>query len=419
MKRWHYYLLYGSTISLLIIAATMIASSSLWFLRGMLGNTQGVIEFGYEPSAMHGSNQKVMDQSMPVALTSLGISLSHYYRFIYIQDRSEEYIACIPTITNQLHAGSEMRKNGWKVHRFAWMLYGEKPVHGSVNYITGNSIQRNDSIVTGIQEVFASIFIRRLPVNPVAIVRVIPGFFGFENGLSAYITQNNDGMHAALRYDGGIVQGSSRKASSVLPDKKSMYVAIQSDILKNVSPQFLAAFNGLASKNLSFTKTNPDIISTIPDNNSVHFLQEDSNWAIGVIGKTNTFQNNILRYMKDEQGARHPVKRGFKLPDGTIGHEYIASSPVINFLNIDASSQCKKSTGYDEQFFMCENSDKVVISRDQQSAEKLLAKMSATSEVAKGSVPSSILQLIIPAANGSSASFVADTHTADIWLNHD
>ena len=416
MKRRYYYLLSLVAICASLIAILFVVSTSLWFLRGMLGTSEGLVEFGYGVGGQ--ATQKLLTGAISGMSESLGVSTLDYYRFVYTKDRSQEYVVGIPKITAQFKEEGTLEKSGWSVNRMGWIIVASRPVNSSIERSIASNSKRDISFISGFQAESIAVFIKGLPVDPIVIGGSISGLASLDTNVKMYATEKNSVIHLIIEYDGTDIHGISQKNSSTehMSDT-SMFVSIQSDILKKINNQFELSVNANIAKNAHFIKTSPDFISQLPDDSSASFLVDAGQWAVGVSNHGELFKDSIVSFMKNEQGARHLVRRGFQLPDGTIGHEYIASSPTIEFSPIDSKSGCEKSIGYDEQFFLCSSEDKIAFSLNQNVAEDLVHAMSASGQVVKGDLQASTIENIFPGTNITSLQFLGDAQHMDIWVN--
>ncbi|OGY37252.1 MAG: hypothetical protein A3E36_01025 [Candidatus Andersenbacteria bacterium RIFCSPHIGHO2_12_FULL_45_11b] len=414
MKRAYTYLLYILTICIFIIASFFVLSSSLWFLRGMLGDAQGVIEVGYQPSGFAGAifTEKIFRN----IVERVGGSATNFYRFAYIQDRDYEYIVGIPAIRGQFKEAQNLKDIGWDVSRIGWIITATRTMSGSMEHTSSAQSKRKAHFLGGLQREFKAIFMEGLPVNPIVTAAVIPGVMSLDQGVSLYATIKRSTIHAIVQYSGFPKHVASRSnTSSSDIEKNILHVAIQRDKITTASNAFIQEINATIAKDMHFTKTNPDIISQIPSTSRMRLLMDSEDLAIGVSGYGEIFKNGMIELMQAEQGARHPRKKGFQLPDGTIGYEYIASSPSISFVS-DANSSCEKSVGYDEQFFLCSDSDILAISASQRAAEKLVHMAAQSDGVVQGNISGAAAEKLFSQFNIWAIRFAGDEYGADIWL---
>lgn len=347
------YLLYIATFSFLLVAISA-STMSLWFLRGVLGSSQGVVEIGYRQDKH--VEKMISSTVLPIADSYLRFSPNAFSRLVYLQDREVEYIVGIPSIKAQFGEKKALNSAGWNTSRIGWILIGERHINGSVER---SQNQRNISFLHGLQAEVSAVFHRGLPANPVFFSRGIPGFASIENGFAVYGYEKKHELRISLAYDSQqFLKIIDRNTPQVLSEKDALYVSIQSGILRLLPKEFISAITATVDERFHFAKTNPSLLAEISQDSVVGFFAQGTDIAMGVKGDASSFRDSLVKYIQSEQGARHPLRKGFLLPDGTVGHEYVPANPSINFEKID-NTDCEKIVGYDDQLFVCKDSSAI------------------------------------------------------------
>ena len=396
-------------------ACLLVCSStaSLWFLRGVLGSSQGVVEVGYQQKL---STTKIIDNEFVAMATSyLGFSSTIFTRLVYVQDRSWEYIVGIPTLRNQLDVEKPLSDSGWNTSRMGWMIIAKRPLHASVDENNNISNQREVSVLEGFREDFLSVFQQKLTANPLFFIRTIPGFASIENGMAMYGTLEKQGLHGVLSYSGTRFIGEgSYKVTEKNQDMNTINVSIQRELLSSLPPEFMAALQASLALDFHFAKTSPTVLEGI-SNSAIGFFSDSQGGAIGVAAQGDEFVSAFLKYIQSEQGARHPQKKGFLLPDGTVGHEYVPSVPIISFGKTE-DPLCEKAIGYDEQLFMCKDStSSATFGTSLHAAQELMKKIKEGDYQVRGSVDGEFLQKIVPGNIFQRLLFTGDVNGLNFW----
>ena len=343
-------MLYIATFSFLVVAISA-STMSLWFLRGVLGASQGVIEVGYKQDK--NIEKMIKDTILPFADSYLHFSPNAFSRLVYLQDRTVEYVVGIPTLQAQLGVTGILSDAGWKTSRIGWIVIGKRQINGSIEE---RQSERNASLVSGVSAEVSAVFQHGLSADPLFFSKGIPGFASIENGFAVYGDQKKHELRISLGYNSQkFIKIIDSETPLVSSQNNTLYVAIQSGIVRILPKEFTSAITATIDQRFHFAKTSPSLLDGIPEDSIVGIFTHGNDIAMGVTGGANSFQDSVVKYMQSEQGARHPIRKGFLLPDGTVGHEYVPANPTISFEKI-GDTNCKKAIGYDDQLFMCSNS---------------------------------------------------------------
>ncbi|MCE9643310.1 MAG: hypothetical protein K8Q97_03255 [Candidatus Andersenbacteria bacterium] len=344
------YLLYIATFSFLLVAISA-STTSLWFLRGVLGASQGVVEVGYKQD--NNIEKMIKNTVLPVAGSYLHFSPNTFSRLVYLQDRTVEYVVGIPTLQSQLGATSTLSNVGWKTSRIGWIVIGKRQINGSIEE---NQNERSASLVSGVSAELSAVFQHGLSANPLFFSKGIPGFASVESGFAVYGDQKKHEVRISLGYNSQqFIKIIDSETPLVSMQNDTLYVAIQRGIMRFLPKEFTSAITATIDQRFHFTKTSPSLLGGIPADSLVGIFTHGNDIAMGVTGGASGFRDSVVKYIQSEQGARHPIRKGFLLPDGTVGHEYVPANPTISFEKTD-DTNCEKAVGYDEQLFMCSNS---------------------------------------------------------------
>lgn len=408
------YLLYIAVFSFVCLVVCS-STTSLWFLRGILGGPQGVLEIGYQQTllstkVLHGDVAGMMN-------VYAGFSPTIFSRVVYLQDRSWEYIVGIPSLKNQFHAQKSLNDVGWSSSRLGWILIGKRALQGSINENNNMATQREVSIVSGFKAEMSSIFQQNLPINPIFFIRTLPGFASLDSGVAIYATTEKQALHGVTSYTGTrfIGKHSDKVVQGKDQDSNALNVSIQRELITLLPSEFLSAINASIAREFHFTKTNPAVFNKESNGSPTEVFLDGQGVAIGVSAGADEFITTFLKYVRSEQGARHPQRKGFLLPDGTVGHEYVPSVPIISFEKTE-NPACEKLSGYDEQIFMCKNSNgSATIGTSIHAAQKLVEKIKEDNSQVEGSVSGDFLKKILPGNIFQRLLFTGDAKGLDFW----
>jgi hypothetical protein len=404
--------LYVSCIGALLLIL-VLSSSSLWFLRGVLGHEEGIIEFGYR------GNIELLKSFTEGALVQavesrLGVLMNDFYRIVYIRDAEVEYIVGMPRVSRQFGESYIMAQKGWKTQRFLWILTASRPINGESS-IDGSS-ERSLSMLQGFKSQLRAFTIKDLPISPLFLAHLSTKSQLFDQPMSIYgELVSSKVVHIAISYDESFLNFRRRSVDNK-DLKNRLYVSIQSDIFKNIQSQVISSVDDLGARLLRFSKTNPSVFSSLPSHTPIGILLDAENVAIGLKANGEALRSLAKSWAVAEQGARHPQRKAFALPDKTIGYEYVPTLPKVNFES-NKEEQCVAASPYDEQMFFCGKSDvKVVASQDLIGAQ-LVEYLSSDQNNMSGTLSEKIVEKVLPGSLIKSLSFVGDEKGADIMAD--
>lgn len=407
-------MLYIGTLCACVVASLFVVSHSLWFLRGMLGEGPSVFEVGY--ALLDTTSETIVVRASMTANKYLGISLLDYSRFVFMQAESREYVVGIPRLSHQLHAGKDLRDHGWNVSRHLWILVASRDVK-NLDGITVDSEDRRGRIIDGLKREVVAIFLNRLPVSPLFIASIIPGVGSIATGVGMYSELTQGIIHAHIQYDGNQLRGVNWKGVQGINEGDGVqFVALSSDKLRFLESKINKEVQATITKKLQFRKTTPDILFALPEGSDVGFFENSDGFAMSVKGDVEEFTRRVVGLLQSEQGARHPTKKGFLLPDGTVGHEYVPSSPSIQFVPDEDIPGCEKSVGYDDQFFMCKKGEIVSVSISKQVALSALLRVRENKGEWGGQILGDELKKIVPELELQALIFSGNDTAVDIVI---
>lgn len=362
--------------SLALLTAVVLISgyvSSLWFLRGMWGSTPGTVEFGYQNTTV--TETFLANQGKEIGTiihNKVGLDQKFLSRVAYIKDASGEYIALIPSVLGQNMAKASLQASGWNVHRIGWLLMASK-----ADGETSSDI-RISTIWGGIIEEAKAAFAHKLPISPMAFFRTQEVDRG---SIAIYASNKQDGIYGTASVDSFDFIASTQKEDiqKEVPDGNKLIVALPRGFLANMNEEFLGSLEGVVAQLLHFQKTTPRSLSAFPDGESIYMAINSNEVALGSAGQGDVFGNKIVAFMAAEQGQRHPKKKAFVLPDGSIGYEYVRGMANPKFVAQGSSTDCLPSNGYDETIFLCGKKEAAVVTSAQDIGRQLLDFMTGAS----------------------------------------
>jgi hypothetical protein len=322
-----------------------------------------------------------------------------------------------PFFGRQWSALGELKQASWQVHRIGWILVARRPLETHTEGLLDTDRGLSVSILNGFKSELSAIFLQGLPANPAFIVKTTPGFKSLATGITAYGELKKRVLHISGSYSSNRFISSNMHS---IPKKSeqinTLYVSIQSGILHLVSKDLLLAINSVIAHAYHFEKTVPALLSVSEGKKTIGVLLQGDALAIGVAGDGNNFDTTVLNALSKEQGQRHPQRKGFLLPDGTLGHEYVPSNPKVVFTSAQ-DSDCKNSQGYDDQIVLCSDGNKIfAISQQKDVAKMVVQNLKGDNQEIFGSITGDNVKKLFPKSTIQKLLFSGDEKGADIWL---
>lgn len=410
----------GICIVIAVSLVVLYLTQSLWFLRGILGEKAALLEFGYtsvsQLEALSGNS--IINQIH----SNIGLDISDIIRLVYLRDNTYEYLVLIPSPWHQIDMYESLRAAGWSPQREGWIVVGQRPYSGSVKDNSGNNNVRTIRLMSGIVQQFTMIFKQQLPWNPLFFFRIQKGEYALDTPISVYATTySTNAIHAYVQFADMYPRPTKPMEQKISNNSYDLLFSIQRDVLQHTTRQINQAFQQLLMSALHTTKSSPDLLSAIPKDSSVVIAQRGENIGFGVYGHSDVFGFNIVRMLSQEQGDRHPERKTFMLPDGTVSHEYIPTRPVVTFTSQSQQSNCKKADGYDDSFFLCAQDALSVVSLHEDLARSVLSDMSEDiskdHQAIEGYISSSEIEKIFPGTRIYTLQVTGNENSLDILVN--
>lgn len=362
----------GALAAIALVIMGIGYSSSLWFLRGGWGPLDAETEFGYSNShevTKFFAGQGESIQNLTTA--AIGSDQENFRRIAYLKDESGEYMALIPRFTRQFTTKATLQASGWNVSRIGWIVLASRINQPSL------PISREYSLWNGIIAEAKAITSGKLPITPLFFFRTqqkdaVP--------FAVYASGEKGKIHLSASIDGFEYSMPKRSTTSdykIAGDNK-LIVALPSSVLVSISREFIDAIDTSVAEGLRFKKTIPHIFSGLPKGEDIYLLQADNEVAIGVRMRGEEFGNAIQSIMNKEQGQRHPKKRGFALPDRSMGYEYVRGVTNVGFAPSTNTTNCLPSQKYDETIFLCGKQEAAVLASSEAIGVQLLEFMAST-----------------------------------------
>lgn len=308
------------TIAILVLAGAgglLWLSSSILFLRALTPHTSGSYTAfigSTNQAAIEPFTQRVRTFFMSDVAQSISQALN---KWVYRKDSNNAEAITAYGAGNAKNITAPL----WHVEDFGLGVGTIFSSQGTTN--PGLSTQSFSSVVGFITDSVLG----RLPFSHPSIVIDVPGEPG-PIAVSGKVQKNTFSFVYSQEEPLDKLQPQKIQPPSNL---ETMFVALPSAFLAHIPVDIQEKLQDTVKVNLSLTKSRPDIINSLQQAKAFTYLEGEfeGQAALGVIEDTGTsFMQAVKGWIALERGYLSPVTQAFRLPDGTIGHEYIPSPTV-------------------------------------------------------------------------------------------
>ncbi len=400
MLSWGVVTVFGVLTCMLLV----IVPGSLWFLTALLGDSPGQYSVGYYNSFLGSSSlAKSLDGVRGEFLPPIS---DRYNRFVYKKDVEGEYIVGIPRLSNQLSIMNDLKQGGWEGRRIGLIVIASN---------RGDFKQPQYSLKHAMGKALQNIFLKRLPLRPVLVLRVDsiqPEAF------SLYAENSRKGLHVVLNTQSSdFSRGVSQRTDKNNVLDELTYVALQRDVLSYLPSGFEAALERKISESMHFTKTQPRMFKSLLSLGPVSVTVEGDSVAIGLFSSDIRPATLINEWINEEQGTRHPIKKAFALPDKTLGYEYVPGLANAYFDLNKGKNNCLPTEKYDEHLFLCGKDQSVVLANDQNIGNQLLTFLQDRRMDKRGVIQGDAIKAIGLSDQFDKIEYIILDETIEVWAD--
>ncbi len=343
-------------VVILGVSALIGMTRSLWFLTDLIP-TQG-------SATMIGIRQSPGLQQITTELYKQGrISdqIAQYIpqlsRAVFIQDGENRYVVVIPTIAGQRTVPTLFTQDGWRVHRYGWIMIAA-PREEVLPALSVRAFQE------AAQHFWLRMAQNNMPYHPVALVSV-PEQIGAFHSRGFTILATEEEKTVAIRATEGSQQYEKVLALSPVISRsdiseRDFTVQIPAKYLATIPSVMKQQWQERIAKELGLIHTKPKFITSVNSESHIFVMNNArGDIAFALKGNTNQFVSDVREHIEREAGYDNPVKQSFRLPDGTLGYEYVPSE-VSNLWSEDKNG-CMKAQSSNVLIHMCRHDDWIVL----------------------------------------------------------
>lgn len=278
-----------------------------------------------------------------------------FSRFVYTQAGDQKTIIGLGYALQAVPAG-------WHTRQLGWITVLSSP----------EEFQFSQAKIGRILQVIGGIAMNNILPNPTVIVQ---GQVGSDSKALAGKLQDKQ---FAFRYGVGIEKQLQLPLTYLQQVPDNLSVALPSFFLDKISGRARDSIENTLIADLALVKARPDLLKYLRSGQTFGLIRTHNGLnrpaatAVGVSGGSEQFARALDSWVAREQGYVSPIKRSFRLPDGTIGREYIPLPDAVSGFTAPGMDGCASSNIADRQLWRCERSDTVTLGTSSDITRSLL-----------------------------------------------
>lgn len=338
----------AGSLGLAIISATVVFVHSLWFLWALLP-ANATLRFALDrtqPSQL----EPAVPQYVPLA-HDLEPLTKHSSRFAYALTPHEQVLVVLPALNAQISLPQSLAQAGWQVERLGLIIRAQRGQKED---------QARPSFTAAIQPALADSIGWHRPLRPLALLE--------SQGVTAIARRTHREITITVQPIGAIFPQTGATTSQAAPD--AIALVVPGSTLKQLPSSLILGWNSLLRQKLGFIKTKPDIMEELSHYSTVLLAVQGKTATVGVADAQaiTTFASTVQRWSEDESRYNRPVKRAFRLPDGSLGYELVPGPPQLVFQPDSVAAACLEPIAGRATVTLCHHNNRLVVATAREQA---------------------------------------------------
>ena len=369
-------LLIFSICTAVILFLLSISTFSLWFLYGLL---EGDRYDSLLAVRRHDTVASLVAQGEHYGIRPKErTSTAHFSRYVIGRQNDSHVLVGIPYIKEQISIRSNLERAGWSVRRLGWIIEARQ--------LTAQDSPRGSTgfVARARQLVSASKYFlwqaAGTSFDPIALARLEAGSYPLVNRpYAALITQEEDGLSAHVQVGNSdvftVLEPSQMENQALLKD---LFISIPSGVLRYLPPSSVSEAEIQLRSRFGFVKTRPPIVMALRNTDAASVVINGSETGLAVRGPDHdirTFVQAVETWFSEEKAYENPVRSSFRLPDGTVGFEYVPGERENPFATASLGGDCRSarsSAGGGPTIWLCANAGTATVSTSAELAQSLM-----------------------------------------------
>lgn len=306
----------------------------------------------------------------------------------YTQSESSSTIIVLPKLRYQRQGIARLTADGWHTRRIGPYIMGSLGPSDDVHLLK-SLVQTTRSVVWD-----------RNDRNPTLLAAIPKAPFGLDEPLFVMAITRGDTIVA--RISPTKIATPERSVRPPVESGASLFVE-GSSVISMLSEPMIAEINNRMSQKAGFIHTKPKIIQSLLPFSHLFVVTNDSEVVIGGQGDPTLGKATLETLLQDEERSGRLQKQEFRLPDSTVGQEYIPGDrlPVWSEIGTDGCAQPQAERTH---FWLCTEDNKFLMGTNKERLHNYLNDWPSTPFAA---VDGSYLQSFpIPGAHELTVSWI-------------
>lgn len=296
----------------------------------------------------------------------LPVDLLELRRFSYGQYQDNQILVAMPRLAAARAVQQKLISSGWHVERLGFILRASS---------SPAATQTQPTLMESLVATGRYIVSKNLPTAPLAIASASPGVWpGIDSGVQAIADFEGSQLRMKAVFDqSNLADRPFSKISPIPPSSDELSFVLPTAFFGQLPSGTLEQWDELLQQKLALTKTRPDIMTELIQHDHIIVSIIGEQTAIGVRGQPDRFLANLRTWLEAEDAFKRPVRQPFRLPDNSLGYQYVPNETRPLFTpNVDQDG-CLEPLVDRNQLWLCHQGQAAIIATSRQTALELLA----------------------------------------------
>jgi len=356
-------LLIGSILAIFtLVGSILYLTSTLWFYSALLPDSKYAATVGFADNKI----PALVPEAAYKQITGLDKDnevISLFGSYIVAKQAQEQQVVIIgvPTIKGQFRVKGVVANNGWIYQRL-----------GHIVVIQMRDKENAENVAFETKSILLRYWLKlaanNWTINPAAILSVSRSYsetVDAEYDLYASVDDNAIEI-TGRRSDGSKIGSKTEDYQTLVKPEGDLYIKSAGSYVDKIPEHISANLERQLTSSLGLGHTVIQFSALLRQQNQI-IVSVNDNVTIAGQGFPNEFRQEIIAAVSNENAHLNPVKKAFKLPDGTLGYEYV---PGEVDTQVEVGEDGCAQHAYDgHSIWLCEGNNSISASNSRDSAK--------------------------------------------------
>ncbi len=346
--------------------------SSLWFMRAVLPSNDYQLIMGY---VRRPGLERIIAPSEQKLLSAAEVNLlPQFSSYVIAKSAGATYVVGLPQWRYQINIVKSIPANGWQVGRFFPLVWVQSaPRVQSAQ--EGQASIAEQSLVDVIKNYWRNLATHNWLFRPLAIVEIKPSYLSLLDDyyqLQAYPAGKNT-INIAIKRGRKNADDRSATRSEEPAETTMSQLAVRgapSSVIDRLPANILNAWEEKISQSFNIGGGSMSFASLLREQEGFGLSVEQGGMAVSITGEPERFKSALAAQIKEEVSFNNPVRKAFRLPDGTLGYEYVPGDG--NAIWREEGGGCYSNNDLGSSLWLCQANNQAALAQDHQAAVAML-----------------------------------------------